>query len=265
MLAVTKHFTMLTGLVCLCGTAAAQSQIPPPSGTKPIANSAVTAAANADADIGKAPRLELSLDLPDNEVGRLVRQHLTLTLTGENKNPQTYYTSLRALQRQPEAVSAALTRAYDGLDEGRYFERWGVVQTLGSLRSQAAASALATVALTPLPPENFDVSATDRSSREDEAMIRFRAIDGLAALAADGDTKALENLRQAIKAVDFTVRRAAAQAYLHLKPEARNDVASLLPKNEQFILSLARGEARKDGLLTAPQPTKTKSALNVAP
>lgn len=196
------------------------------------------------ADKGEPPKyVEL---FPDTDLGRRLRDHMiALAMPAEMpaEADRRYAESLEGLRRSPTEVADLLTAAYREIEPTRYYERWGLAKTLADLQAPAAYDTLAQIARAPLPPErNEDLHHF--STREEEVIIRLRALEGLALLAAQGHKAAdADLLSLAIDRPDSNsaIQTRAIKAYLRAGPdyEARAKLLrGRLPKRMHGIVTL---------------------------
>ena len=143
-----------------------------------------------------------------------------------------YKASVAAL-RQTDGAAAYLAKAYQAAPQASYLERWSVATVLGDLQRPDALNALRDIAVSALPKIVGD-DATQAIA--EETMIRVAAVEGIAGQASrNPDARAV--LLESAKSPVFSVRRAAAQAFL-ARGGARADVEKILAPEERFILDL---------------------------
>lgn len=141
------------------------------------------------------PPQEVEL-FPDTKLGLKLREHmLALALPAEMPEDadRRYTESLAELRKSPQEVVKLLAGAYRKIEPTRYFERWCLAKTLADLEAPAAYETLPSIARTPLPPER-NKDPHHFSTQEEEVIIRLRAVDGLALLAAQGHEAAKADL-----------------------------------------------------------------------
>jgi HEAT repeat protein len=123
------------------------------------------------------------------------------------------------------------------------------VQLLADLRESAALDLFQSILAAPIPPEKAPDMIT-YSTVGEEVMIRTTAIEGITRLAATGDRRALELLREYAQHEVFSIKRAAVQGYLDaVGPKGREELRKILKKQDHFILDLRRTEVQN-----VPQP-----------
>lgn len=183
---------------------------------------------------------------PATETGRLIRNHLEIIgLPAENLETadRNYRSSLAELRSRGTETAAILATAYDSIETSRYVERWEIVKTLADIEVAEAYQSLSEVALAPIPPERSQ-NLHHYSTQEQEAMIRLRAIEGLALLAAEGQRAAEEDLRKLAlegNGVNTAIQLRAIKAYLRAGSDYDERVRYLkneLPANLHGIVTL---------------------------
>jgi hypothetical protein len=169
------------------------------------------------ADTGKKP--EEGELFPDTPIGQKLRNHMNvLTLPAETleEADSRYAKSLGELRKDPKEVIKLLAEAYRNIEENRYFERWGLVKTLGDLRNDEAYTTLSSIAKSAIPVEKSE-DLHHFSTQEEEQIIRLPAVEGLAALASQGHKAAerdLLNLAVEPLYPYFAVKKRAIKGYL---------------------------------------------------
>jgi len=120
-----------------------------------------------------------------------------------------------------------------------YPTRWALVHVAASLRHPAALPFLRNLVLTPIPAEQSPDSHSFSSVAE-ETILRTTAVDGVGALAADGNREAQEALVEFVAQPSLSIRRAAVQSIM-ATPRGRSrgrQIAALLPEDQRFLLDL---------------------------
>jgi hypothetical protein len=134
--------------------------------------------------------------------------------------------SLRALREDRVATVAALQTAYAAAKERDYAFRWLAADTLALVGGPDALEPLRTIATSTVPPERGD--GEQIFTRSEEAAIRMVALDGLAALAHAGETRADDALLEvAAHATDPSIRNRAIWSYLEAGPEREQRASQL--------------------------------------
>lgn len=124
-----------------------------------------------------------TLSFPDTPAGRAVERHVeTIYATGEDATER-YEASLAELRERAEEVVPMLVGAYDETAPGLYGTRWALLQTLADMRSGGATADLLRIASEPVPPAEMVVGDL-LDPRQEEALLRITAIQGLAHAAA---------------------------------------------------------------------------------
>lgn len=133
--------------------------------------------------------------------------------------------ALERLREDPDRAVADASAAYWRTGETDFGLRWALVHCAAELRTPAATAFLADVLAAPIAAERSrDVHLF--SSVGEETTQRFRALEGLRGLAADGDSRALDALNEGLRHPLHAVRVAAYQQLRELPPD-RVDAADL--------------------------------------
>lgn len=142
--------------------------------------------------------------------------------------------AITELRKQPRLAAAELRRAYAASPREHYMRRWSMIETMGELDASEALETLAEVALTPTTAVGEDA--------QDERMIQFRAIDGLARLSSRGVLQADEVLKRCMKSSDLATRRAAAHAFVGYKRTKQRlaEVKAVLSPGEHHLMDMRR-------------------------
>lgn len=124
-----------------------------------------------------------TLSFPDTPAGHATAAHIeTIYATGEDATAR-YEESLAALRELGDEVVPILVTAYDETDGDLYGTRWALLQTLADIRIDAASADLLRIANDPVPDAELAVGDL-LNPREEEALLRMTAIQGLAHAAA---------------------------------------------------------------------------------
>ncbi len=148
---------------------------------------------------------------PNTPVGNQLRDHMmVLAMPAETieEADAKYRESLAALRENPAEVVTLLNEAYNKTEARHYFNRWGLVKTLGDIESNLADKILYNIAASKIPPETSE-DLHHFSTQEEEVIIRIRAIEGLGLLAQKQNRFADTALLQLI--FDSTGRSSAIQ------------------------------------------------------
>jgi len=122
---------------------------------------------------------------PNTPLGNQLRDHMmVLALPAETveEADARYNKSLTELKRYAAEATRILYDVYNRTEARHYFNRWGVVKTLGELGDLQATQYLSEIADSKLPPETSQ-DLHHFSTQEEEVIIRIRAIEGLGQLA----------------------------------------------------------------------------------
>jgi hypothetical protein len=126
---------------------------------------------------------------PDTPTGKQLRAHmmvLAIPAPTMKEADSKYMASVVELKKNPGEAVKLVHAAYKKIDDQHYFNRWGLVKTLGDLESTKASQPLADIATSTIPPEKSS-DLHHFSTQEEELIIRIRAVEGLAVLAQRGD------------------------------------------------------------------------------
>jgi hypothetical protein len=164
------------------------------------------------------------------KIGPLLRDAVTAL---HDVNGVTNYKATLAALRKTDGAPAYLAQAYHATPAHEYLQRWSVATVLGDLHNPHALAPLHTIAIAPLP----QVAGEDAPDiLAEETIIRTAAVEGIARQAAQNpDARAL--LLQSAQSPVFSVRRAAAQAYL-AHGGARAELEKVIPPDQRFILDI---------------------------
>lgn len=188
-----------------------------------------------------------------------------------------YQDSLRRLKERAAEVAPLVDQMYRASESDDYFKRWKLVHVMGELDVAPAVRSLREIALSPIPRERAPGVLARAAEREQETMIRLRALSGLARHARRGDREALASLRQSLRAKDRAVRATAVYEYLqaekHLGRSTKRTKASLrrlLSKQDRWMLDLHAGRRSVEGQIPdardlTPEKTNRAGPERVAP
>jgi hypothetical protein len=174
---------------------------------------------------------------------------------GDNAEDE-YQRALDDLRRQADAVIVEIAREANDCDEGDYPTRWALVHLASELRDPAALPFLRNLVQTPIPPERSK-DPHSFSSVAEETIMRTTAVEGVAALAAERQSKeAAEALWEFLKQPSLSVRRAAVQSIYHAVgggKRVRDRIAGLLPDDQRFLIDLKPVAVTDVPQITRPQ------------
>lgn len=148
---------------------------------------------------------------PNTPVGNLLQNHMmVLAMPAETieEADAKFAASLAELKKNKEEAVSLLADAYKKTEARHYFNRWGLVKTLGDLESNTATKHLTDIALAAIPSETSK-DLHHFSTQEEEVIIKVRAIEGLGMLAKAGDRTADAVLLRL--ALDSTNKNSAIQ------------------------------------------------------
>lgn len=181
-----------------------------------------------------------SIVFPNTPLGNQLSNHMMiLAMPAETieEADAKYNASLAELKKKPEEAVSLLNEAYKKTEARHYFNRWGIVKTLGDIESTLATGPLADIALSRIPPETSK-DLHHFSSQEEEIIIRIRAIEGLGKLAKTGDKNADGVLLRL--ALDSTNKNSAIQlraikAYLRAGKNADDRIKYLKSRLDKSL------------------------------
>ena len=177
--------------------------------------------------------------VPETAAGMLLRD-LVATMHGAGDDAEErYQNALRQACEDPDALLVEVARALGDCSERDYALRWSLVYTAGQLKNPASLPLLKTVVTTPIPPERSRDPHSFSTVAEDTAL-RTTAVEGVAALARDGDEQATRALLGFLDIDSISIRRSAVQGLL-AAPNAddlRDEIVDCLPKAQRFLLDV---------------------------
>jgi len=157
-----------------------------------------------------------------------------------------YQRALKDVREDPEEVLVEVAQASSDCCEHDYPLRMALVQIATELRHPATLPYLANIIKTPIADEKSQ-DPHSFSTVAEETIIRTAAVDGVAELARDGDERASRLLMEFVRLPSFSIRRAAVMGLLATKDadQFREEIKSMLPDDQQFILEMRRIEVRE--------------------
>ena len=133
-----------------------------------------------------------SIVFPNTPIGVKLQNHImVLAMPAETieEADAKYLASITELKKNPVEVVNLLSEAYRKTEAKHYFNRWGIVKTLGDVESRLATPILSEIVLSKIPDETSK-DLHHFSSQEEEVVIRIRAVESLGSLARFGDKSA---------------------------------------------------------------------------
>lgn len=152
-----------------------------------------------------------SIVFPNTVLGKQLQNHMMiLALPAETieEADARYDSSLAELKKNAVEAVTLLSEAYKKTEARHYYNRWGLVKTLGDIGNNTAAPPLQAIVLAKLPAETSQ-DLHHFSTQEEEIIIKIRAIEGLGMLAKNGDQVSDRLLLQL--ALDSTQTNSALQ------------------------------------------------------
>ena len=156
-----------------------------------------------------------------------------------------YQRTLDSLARQAKEATQALATENSKLPPALYLDRWALLQLMAELKHESALDFIDQLLGSRLPPEDSK-DPESLSTVGEEVMIRTTAVDAVARMAADGSPRALEVLLRHVGHDNFSVKRAAIQAYVaHGGEQARAVLAKAVAERDQYIMDIQRIDVRQ--------------------
>ena len=161
-----------------------------------------------------------------------------------------------AAKTEAGRVAVVLAAELSATPEDDYGTRIGLIQAAAQIQEPAMLPLLTETALAPMPTEKSE-NPHSFSTVAEETIIKTTAVDGVAALAADGSGEAVDALFEFLATTSFSVRRAAVSGLLAAPGgrEYRSQIADALPKEQRFLLDLARTSDPQRMLQPDPEAT----------
>lgn len=155
-----------------------------------------------------------------------------------------YQKLVRQLRENNDAVSI-LTDEYASIDESQYLDKWSLIELLGEIGNEKALDFLNQVASEKLPREKSK-DPHSFSTVGEEIMIRTTSIDAISKLANKGVKRAGESLLKHVQNANFSIKRAAVQAFLEVGgKDSLETLRKELPKDFHYVLEIQRTDVRK--------------------
>jgi hypothetical protein len=206
------------------------------------------------------PRPEARAERPPSPAAVLLANFIAATNAAGDDAEARYQSTLEALRKRADEVVVEIARAEGRCEETDYPTRLALVQAASQLRRPSALAFLRTLVLTPIPAERSP-DPHSFSSVGEETILRTIAVEGVGALAADGDKKALAALFEFLEIPSRSVRRAAVQS-IYAAPRGRGlrkRMEAALPASQHFLLDLQPIEVGQ-----APQVKRPQRHLSTA-
>ncbi|HEX9827458.1 MAG TPA: hypothetical protein VGA80_12745, partial [Flavobacteriaceae bacterium] len=157
---------------------------------------------------------------------------------GDNAEKQ-YQRYLKQLAKMEISVDV-LQDEYSSLKESQYLDKWSIVQLASDLSNERNLTFFDRVIKEKIPKEKSK-KPHSFSTVAEEVIIRTTAIDGICKLAAKGNKKAINSLLGHVDNENFSIKRAAVQAYTEVGGKnAMEILKKQLPKKFHSILEIKR-------------------------
>jgi hypothetical protein len=130
-----------------------------------------------------------------------------------------YQKALRSMRAAGARLMPELAELYRKIPGARFADRWSVVQLLAELEDEAALELLTEIAGEPLPRAPRGKKQHELTAAR-EVVIRTTAVEGIARLARAGSAGASDALLDRATSSIFSVKRAAAQAFIEANGES---------------------------------------------
>lgn len=194
-----------------------------------------------------------SVPMPEGAAGAALRRFMLVSaLPSELATPDILNAALLDLRQHAEAAVGALSHAYAALPADRHALRWAVVSTMAALEHPAAIRPLREIAASPVrrsTPGGMD------AAREEELLMRVRAVVGLTEIARRGERPAAAALRNLLHHDESIVRETAVRGYLRLggdRGARAQELRTILGVGDLWMLSLR--EAAHPSEVAQPTP-----------
>lgn len=175
-----------------------------------------------------------------NPLRPVLQQAINLMAGVGDEAEEAYQAALAPLRAAGAVVIPLIQDVYSKLPEDQYLTRWSVVQLVADLQTLDAIGFLERILSTPIPPERSP-DPHSLTTVGEEVMIRTTAIEALARLSANGNTQALEAIRQQVRHQNRSVRIAAVTTLVEQGGDSvRQQLADLLPEDERSFVDIRR-------------------------
>jgi HEAT repeat protein len=156
-----------------------------------------------------------------------------------------YQSCLNALFRQAREVVAIVEQELKDQPAESYLDRWSLVYLLAELKQPQALQALDAILSARVPEERYK-DPHNFTSVGEEVVIRTTAVDAIMRIAADGVKEAQEMLLKHVRHDNFSVKRAAVQAFLQVAGEGgRETLMKNMPESDHHILDIKAIDVRQ--------------------
>jgi hypothetical protein len=156
-----------------------------------------------------------------------------------------YQACLNALFRQAREVVAIVEQELKDQPADSYLDRWSLVYLLAELKQPNALQALDGILSARIPEERYK-DPHNFTSVGEEVVIRTTAVDAIMRIAADGVKEAQEMLLKHVRHDNFSVKRAAVQAFLQVAGEGgRETLMKNMPESDHHILDIKAIDVRQ--------------------
>jgi len=155
-----------------------------------------------------------------------------------------YKAALEELRQNSEVVLAAIAQASGACRAHDYSLRWALVYAARQMRHSAALPYLRNLVLTPIPPEESR-SPHSFSTAGKETVLRTTAVEGVGALAVQGEERAVNALFEFLSIPSISIRRSSVQALLAIDKGWRDKIAEHLPKDAHYLLDIVAKDVRE--------------------
>ncbi|MEY4540256.1 MAG: hypothetical protein RLZZ306_2013 [Bacteroidota bacterium] len=155
------------------------------------------------------------------------------------------YQKLVGQLRENDKAIGVLTNEYVSFDESQYLDKWSSIELLGEIGNEKALDFLDKIASEKLPTEKSK-DPHSFSTVGEEVMLRTTSIDAISKLASRGNKRAVDSLLKHIKNENFSIKRAAVQAFIEVGGKDSLEILRKeLPKDFHYILEIQRTDVRK--------------------
>ncbi|MEO6712815.1 MAG: hypothetical protein ABIM89_05215, partial [Mycobacteriales bacterium] len=161
-----------------------------------------------------------------------------------------YLQAVDNVRGQPsEEIVRVVGEALRNLPESEYLSRWGLVQVLNDIAVPGTEAVFRDTIETSMPPERGTGSDYKMPTLAREVLIRMAAVDGLAKLAADGSSEAVDILTANVTNPERNVRLSCIVALNELGGEASELGRARVLEEDRELQDL-----RRVSVYDVPQP-----------
>ncbi len=178
---------------------------------------------------------ELDFKLPTTQIGQTLGEHLADMMSIADY--EVHIARIFLLRDHAPEVVATVAQALSELPEAAYWQRWMLIELVGSLITPESIELLQLQGSAAVPPERYPLDASHVSSVGEELTIRFAAIRGLTYIAWKlENTAAVDGLQAvATSSTSTSVRKFAVRRLLRFRAES--EVLAILPLVDRWMVT----------------------------